>query len=95
MLLTGDIFFGKNFGCLEDGKAPQILLDLDEVFPAYWVEWQFPWLHKLLMIVPSKGLHNFLTAGHRFYGVSLSLYSSRLHPRRCAADDCTVRRQSL
>ena len=65
----GDIFFGKNFGCLDSGKAPTILHDLDQVFPAYWVEWQFPLLHRLLLHVPYKALHQFLTAGHRFYGV--------------------------
>ncbi|KAH8799759.1 cytochrome P450 [Xylogone sp. PMI_703] len=66
--VTSDIFFGKNFGCLEEQKAPQILHDLDEVFPVYWIEWQFPLLFRLLLLIPHKQLHSFLTAGHRFYG---------------------------
>ena len=55
---------------MEQGVAPQILHDLDEVFPAYWVEWQFPLLHKLLMWVPNHRLRHFLTVGQNFYGVS-------------------------
>ena len=66
---SGDIFFGKNFGCLEEGKAPSILHDLDQVFPAYWIEWQFPLLYRLLTCIPHKRLYHFLTAGERFYGV--------------------------
>jgi hypothetical protein len=69
LISTGDIFFGKNFGCLEQGVTPQILHDLDEVFPAYWVEWQFHLLHKLLILVPYDPLYRFLTVGHRFYDV--------------------------
>jgi hypothetical protein len=49
--------------------TPQILHDLDEVFPAYWVEWQFHLLHKLLILVPYDPLYRFLTVGHRFYDV--------------------------
>ncbi|RFU24149.1 hypothetical protein B7463_g12191, partial [Scytalidium lignicola] len=65
--VTSDIFLGKSFKCLENEKPPPILHDLDEVFPAYWIEWQFPVFFRLLLLVPHKQLQNFITAGHRFY----------------------------
>lgn len=49
--------------------------DLDEVFPAYWIEYQFPLLFKVFCLVPHQGLRHFLTAGHRFYKVISSSFT--------------------
>ena len=64
------MFLGTNFGGLDNQKPPEVLEDLDNVFPTYFVEWQFPWLFRLLCLVPHKSLHHFITTGHRFYRVS-------------------------
>jgi hypothetical protein len=70
-VFVGEIFLGKSFGGLDNEQPPDILEDLDHVFPTYWIEWQFPMLFRLLRMVPHKGLHNFITTGHRFYRVKL------------------------
>ncbi|OAP59665.1 hypothetical protein AYL99_06963 [Fonsecaea erecta] len=63
----GDMFLGTNFGGLDNKRPPEILEDLDNVFPTYWIEWQFPWLFRVLCMVPHRSLHQFITTGHRFY----------------------------
>ncbi|OAL22960.1 hypothetical protein AYO22_06868 [Fonsecaea multimorphosa] len=63
----GDMFLGTNFGGLDNKRPPEILEDLDNVFPTYWIEWQFPWLFHILCMVPYRPLHQFITTGGRFY----------------------------
>lgn len=65
------MFLGTNFGGLDNEKPPEVLEELDNVFPTYYLEWQFPWLFRLLCLVPHKSLHQYITTGHRFYKVSL------------------------
>jgi hypothetical protein len=60
---------GKSFGGLDHEAPPAIMQDLDEVFPTYWMEWQFPLLYWLVSCIPHKRLHHFITTGHRFYEV--------------------------
>lgn len=66
LLSLGEGFAGKSFGGLETEKTPQLLHDIDDVFPGLWVRWMFPTLCGLLQHFPIKGIKHFLTAPERF-----------------------------
>ncbi|KIY01666.1 uncharacterized protein Z520_01803 [Fonsecaea multimorphosa CBS 102226] len=64
--VVGEGFAGKSFGGLETEKTPQLLLDLDAVFPSLWVWWMFPTTSKILQYAPFKAVRDFLRAGDDF-----------------------------
>jgi hypothetical protein len=73
LTIIGEGFAGKSFGGLEDEKPPQLLLDIDTVFPGLWVWWTFPVLSRALMYSPIMSVKHFLTAPGRFKEVSFHL----------------------
>lgn len=65
-LFAGEGFAGKSFGGLETEKTPQLLHDIDNVFPGLWVWWMFPILSNLLLYSPFTSIKSFLRAPERF-----------------------------
>lgn len=45
---------------------PQLLHDIDSVFPGLWVWWMFPVVSGILQYAPVKGIREFLSAPDRF-----------------------------
>ncbi|EHK21860.1 uncharacterized protein TRIVIDRAFT_151636, partial [Trichoderma virens Gv29-8] len=45
--VVGSVFLGQSFGGLDKEAPPEILYDLDEVFPSLLVEWQFAAILKM------------------------------------------------
>ncbi|KAI1617383.1 cytochrome P450 [Exophiala viscosa] len=64
--VVGEGFAGKSFGGLETEKTPQLLHDIDDVFPGLWVRWMFPTVCAILQHFPINGIKHFLTAPERF-----------------------------
>jgi cytochrome P450 len=87
MLIIGELFLGKSFNALAEGVTTQFLHDIDCQFQVLGIEWHFPWVYKILQIIPLPSLQHFLHAPERVSKVSphfflqflpLSLFSSFL-----------------
>ena len=63
---SGEGFAGKSFGGLETETTPQLLHDIDNVFPGLWVWWMFPSISSVLQYSPFKSIRQFLSAPERF-----------------------------
>ncbi|KAL6699311.1 cytochrome P450 [Trichoderma pleuroticola] len=67
--VVGSVFFGQSFGGLDNEAPPEILYDLDEVFPSLLIEWQFSAIRPLLLAIPHKPMQHFLRIASEFYDV--------------------------
>ena len=82
MLIVGELFLGKSFDALAEGVTAQFLHDIDYQFQVLGIKWQFPWIYKILPIVPLPNLQHLLHIPQRVIKVSphvflhLLLYNS-------------------
>lgn len=71
--VVGELFFGQSFGGLESDKPPEFLADMEKTFIALGIEWDFPWIYRLLLCLPFTEISYTLKAHERIVSVS--------HPR--------------
>lgn len=71
---AGESFAAENFGGLEREEPPEILHEIDAVFPALFVHWMFPVTSKLLQYSPVKSVRDFIKAAHKFRKVRFSIF---------------------
>ncbi|KIW99286.1 uncharacterized protein Z519_00949 [Cladophialophora bantiana CBS 173.52] len=63
--VVGELFLGQSFGGLESGVTPQFLSDIEMFFILADLQWNNPWLARLILWIPLPSVRYFLGAMQR------------------------------
>ncbi|KAJ9606301.1 hypothetical protein H2200_009262 [Cladophialophora chaetospira] len=77
--VVGEGFAGESFCGLETEKMPQLLHDIDWVFPALITKWSFPITSRIFEYLPFKAARQFLNAAEDFKKYCGSAYFKYLN----------------
>lgn len=73
---AGELFLGQPFGGLESGQTPQFLSDVELFFILADLQWNSPWLVKMMEWVPLASIRHLLGAMQRLGDVSAHIFST-------------------
>lgn len=76
----GELFLGQSFGGLDSPEPPQFLLDMDYAFMPSDLDASFPWLHRLLLLLPIPALRHVLAARDRLQQVCATSQQLNIPP---------------
>lgn len=62
----GESFAAEDFGGLDREEPPEVLHEIDAVFPTLFVRWMFPITSAILQNSPFKAARDFINAAHTF-----------------------------
>lgn len=68
-MLAGELFLGQSSGALEKLEPPPLLDDIDRFFITGGMAGAFPWMVRLLYLLPIPALQHFLGARERIIQV--------------------------
>ncbi|ETN42392.1 uncharacterized protein HMPREF1541_01546 [Cyphellophora europaea CBS 101466] len=78
LCVVGESFAAESFGGLERDEPPEVLHEIDAVFPALFVRWMFPTIAAFLQYSPVKSVRDFHGAAHAFRKYCSTAYTAYL-----------------
>jgi hypothetical protein len=58
----GELFVGQSFGALDSHHPPKYMEDIDRHFISRAINGNFPWIYKILELLPAEGIKKLTTA---------------------------------